>query len=936
MSGFIFGRPVNKSTQTALELKQDLASTRNTNNVNLGTAREFFNIRSPWVRLSSSVIINDSVKESYFNVQPGSELAKNNILTSFDLFQNQAVVDSTESDYYGGFHQRGEVSKITGVVSYDDFGPRPRPGITSVKVTSHGMYGALRTVSVSFKCWTPYQLDILDNLYMRPGYTMLLEFGYSHYLSKEGEDIRIENDAVSLNFFKDGYLTDSDDFEKVYTDIQDKKEQYGGSYEGFLGLVKNFNWSLQGDGSYDCSVDLVSKGEIIESLVANVGGTLSEEGKVQEETSIHRDLARLQNHDSDYQAATTFVAENVKYGQGTWWYIAEDFFQRIVDKRDRDKWSDRRFSYIYRQRFNSGESTETKFERQTYINFHLFNTIINRYVLRQAPDEDSSIIRMDTEFEGNTYYTNNIHISVNPLVCLLPKHGIAESFFKGFNLKQRPGQPQTSNSIGEILLNVEFLKKEISKNLNSTGTLEIKNLYDSIFTGIEDATGGINKFELHCDENNTFYILDRKKINTDIKPDQPLQLYGLNSVVKGLSLVSKLSPRLSTQIAISAQDKTSNLGLDATSFRQLNVGLSDSVTNEKQVNPQGVEIFSYEQREEEIVVKATKQVKTLQSTVNGLYLEKESIKVSFEKIKVLYGSFLNNSLEVSTTAHASFAIPFELTLTLDGTGGFTVGETFKIDSKLLPLSYKQILYNDYGGSLSRDSKVGFIITGLEQSVTSTSWDTIIKSQIYFSDDKVVVKPRNYIIEEKTTPNTKPQDSSPALVEGAKCSTSYSEFPFQEIPDSTELPYTTAINYLQANYTNKVARAVFAIMWAEASRNGRPGTAFNSAGGHNYSGIQTDSGRWSASGIIGQFCRFDGKKYRAFAIFENDTIFLDFMANRIEAKQIDGEDGDKWTASYILKWWSPEQKAEFAKPDSDKYKSKLAIYDTAMRYYEKFA
>ena len=350
MSGFIFGRPINRATQTALELKQELVGTRNANNFNTGTAREFFNIRNSWVRLSSSVTLDNSVKEDYFNVRGGLELAKNNVLTSFDLFENTPLINSTESDYYGGFHQSGEVSKVTGVVSYEDFGPRPRPGITSVKVTSHGMYGALRTVSVSFKCWTPFQLDILDNLYMRPGYTVLLEFGHSHYLDRDGDVIRIEDSIIPVDLYKEGYLSDSDDFEKVFNDIQAKKELYGGAYEGFLGLVKNFNWSLQGDGSYDCSIDLVSKGELIESITSNVGATVSETGKVEGITSIHKDFAKLQN-EGDYRSPTTFVAENVKYGKGTWWYIEENTFSKLVDRKESTKWDDRRFSYIYKQRF---------------------------------------------------------------------------------------------------------------------------------------------------------------------------------------------------------------------------------------------------------------------------------------------------------------------------------------------------------------------------------------------------------------------------------------------------------------------------------------------------------------------------------------------------------------------------------------------------------
>lgn len=165
-------------------------------------------------------------------------------------------------------------------------------------------------------------------------------------------------------------------------------------------------------------------------------------------------------------------------------------------------------------------------------------------------------------------------------------------------------------------------------------------------------------------------------------------------------------------------------------------------------------------------------------------------------------------------------------------------------------------------------------------------------------------------------------------------TAYPEFPFSPAPDHDLMSYEKAVKYLKSKYDVSTAKAVFAIMFAEASKN-KEHTAFQSAGGHNYAGIQTDNSRWGAPGIIGQFALIDsGKANRLFAIFASDESFLDFMASRIKAKGFNGLDADNWTLNYINKWWSPVAKAEYVK-GSEKYKEKCAIYNSAMAVYNKF-
>ena len=161
---------------------------------------------------------------------------------------------------------------------------------------------------------------------------------------------------------------------------------------------------------------------------------------------------------------------------------------------------------------------------------------------------------------------------------------------------------------------------------------------------------------------------------------------------------------------------------------------------------------------------------------------------------------------------------------------------------------------------------------------------------------------------------------------------YPELPFLNPPPPANLlSYKDTATKLKALTDLSTAKAVFAIMWAEASKN-KEKLSFRSAGGYNYSGVQTDSGRWGAGGIIARYRRIDvGNNNREFAVFADDNAFLKFMISRIKAKGFDGSNGDSWTTTYINKWWSPAKKAEYTKGTTT-YNNKLAIYKTAIQKF----
>lgn len=164
---------------------------------------------------------------------------------------------------------------------------------------------------------------------------------------------------------------------------------------------------------------------------------------------------------------------------------------------------------------------------------------------------------------------------------------------------------------------------------------------------------------------------------------------------------------------------------------------------------------------------------------------------------------------------------------------------------------------------------------------------------------------------------------------------YPELPLIENFKSTSVSLEDSVHYLLDVTDECNARAVYSVMVAEASRTSDR-KSFRSAGEYNYAGVQTDGGRWGYSDpIVSRFRRVDsGGNYREFAGFKDNKGFFDFMANRIKSKGFDGCDADKWTETYIQKWWSPQAKNQYGK-GTEKYNAKKSIFNTAQKQFDEY-
>jgi hypothetical protein len=179
-----------------------------------------------------------------------------------------------------GTELRSGVAKKDGIYANDlanndnerPFGYRPMPGITSISVSNKGAYGSLRQTVIRYQCWDRHQLDQLEKLYMRVGYTVLVEWGWSQYIdhpaSAGGINKTPDPFQTSLKNFTDRPIDPFASWTEdgLYDAIDKNVSKYKGNYDAMIGYIQNFSWQLMPNGGFDCSTTLISRGEVLTEI----------------------------------------------------------------------------------------------------------------------------------------------------------------------------------------------------------------------------------------------------------------------------------------------------------------------------------------------------------------------------------------------------------------------------------------------------------------------------------------------------------------------------------------------------------------------------------------------------------------------------------------------------------------------------------------------
>lgn len=234
-----------------------------------------FNSNTSWVRLTSGVEIDPAkakILSEKLNILPaqiqGNALAKNLVLWGgVSSFSSVSGSDVTLDPLKGGIGYG--INNAYGFLSGPEQGLKPFPGIENI-TCNYKNNGSLKQAQVKLKCFTRSQFEALEAIYLRLGYTLVLEWGNVNYFNNKGEFSQVTKYEIPNILFKSEGNVDPDTIQnKLYSNKQDTY----GNYDGMLAKVTNFSWQLNNDLSFDITLDLISVGDIIDSLKANIGGT---------------------------------------------------------------------------------------------------------------------------------------------------------------------------------------------------------------------------------------------------------------------------------------------------------------------------------------------------------------------------------------------------------------------------------------------------------------------------------------------------------------------------------------------------------------------------------------------------------------------------------------------------------------------------------------
>jgi len=296
--------------------------------------------KGAWVRVLSSVNLERNLMNYYRTINPNiarpQDLAESYVLyggTSTYAFESNKLnmpqygINNLEIGDLGnvkgaGMNLRSGLGNngaynLLGDQEVKAYGYRPMPGITSVNIEATGRLGSLRQATVNFKVWDKYQLDIIDALYFRPGFTVLIEYGHAKYYDNDS-NLQTSEQWMIQDPFNIGTTK-----EQINILISNGIRRSYGNYGGMLGIVTHFDFSMNTDGGYDCSIRAMSLGAVMGNFPINHLDVFSKayqgQLKVYLDTTRATKIADARNETQSLQdAAVEKAKSDLQSSKGIW------------------------------------------------------------------------------------------------------------------------------------------------------------------------------------------------------------------------------------------------------------------------------------------------------------------------------------------------------------------------------------------------------------------------------------------------------------------------------------------------------------------------------------------------------------------------------------------------------------------------------------------
>tara|TARA_R110002012_G_scaffold138001_1_gene293157 strand:- start:744 stop:4112 length:3369 start_codon:yes stop_codon:yes gene_type:complete len=744
--GNLFGKPFRSWVTKQVQARQESLGYKDYNFDDL----KYQNSKTPWIRLASTVDISSdsesqvvqNLLKSNINLNNFSKdvAAKNFILQGgvVGIGENNELITyqglNTSNQYYKGAYGWGGL---------DEKGYVPLPGLIDASLL-YKSDGAFAQATINMKCFSRTQLALMDVLYMRPGYNLLLEFGWSTYLDNDGKlqtyDTFITN---ALDFTLNTTGITAEDFENkdgsrhsnILGLIEQERISRAGNYEGIFGTVSNFNWAFDPkDGSYNCQTQIVGHGNVIESLNMNISQPV--ENKKQDAGESTEDPLQANVKENllsnflveIYDQITTAGSNELTSANNSSLGINDPVTFGIQDYKLESFKSSKEAEtkdLVIKNGIVGFTGMQTDSENlnpvQVFIKLPVLLAILQKYFLLYDKDETPYFF-FDFDFhnldDDNNYLVNLPgQFSADPLCCftVYQNHNLTDA---GFDLpdttlnkifkKAAPKFLSDKGHMGklsDVFINIEFIDSILGDNnlINAEdGSLSMLTFLQSLFSGINSSRGGMNNFKITTEfENNTVKIIDEtpprwKSEDPPTSEDTELCVFNTfgvknkieGSIVKNIDIQSQIDQDMMTVIAASSGNRSNGFNANGTGLAKWNQGLTDRIfPNPGDSTPADVE-------PETKLKDLWKDTINQEGKYNGLFISVldglKWIEINIKTLKTSNQTFqelLSGKMVESNEINSPYFLPFSFTMDIEGISGIRLYEHFDLDNNVLPHTY---------------------------------------------------------------------------------------------------------------------------------------------------------------------------------------------------------------------------------------------------------
>lgn len=534
-----------------------------------------YDIRKDTVLMGGNLIFKKGANGNDNFMMPRSGFDEVYGTRSYGVVKNFLLGEGTTLDEQ---IQNAEYEK-SGVNTTTNMTYRPMPGINSISVSLSSQF--IRKATIKWQCYDWDDFDIYERLYLTPGLSVFLEWGWTTV------DRILPILDFSYNYHKP---------REYFSKLMNKIMSSNGKYDAMVGVISNFNWSATGH-VIDCTTEIMSPASLLsQSSIINPEMKRSKGQKdtlkdlfkklesinTDEPYNINNDVDGVVNVNSDnttiqiYEYEWGHTGNKSKDSSGR--YISWNDFEKILTAYVAPAAVSEN---IVKDVNQSNETTLTDEQNkenpiipilnENKDDGNLFKIHSADFAIDNTKSENVSISDLLYWSNYKTIGNNMFLCSCDPKVCLLPGQVfLTNSVFSKNDLSDIPtlkskNEPKTfyspdsiinsniknDRSIGilnNMLINISFIKEQLN------GVENVKALLtNKIYNGIQDACGNMYQFQFIQSVYDPFIMQTHDAMHSSTQATAMLfNARSNDSIVKSISVNGEIPGTLASALWIRA------------------------------------------------------------------------------------------------------------------------------------------------------------------------------------------------------------------------------------------------------------------------------------------------------------------------------------------------------------------------------------------------